>query len=76
MKSIKYLPDKALIYATSRRGLLVFEEPDFPEVPLQVPGGTIDVGEEPEVAAVREFLEETGLTETPKMDFLCLDRHQ
>ena len=52
---------KALIYATSPRGLLVFDEPDFPSVPTQVPGGTIDAGETPMEAAYREFEEETGL---------------
>ena len=30
--------DKVLIYATWNDRLLVFEEPDFPETPLQVPG--------------------------------------
>lgn len=53
---------KVLIYATASRGLLVFSEPDFPEIPLQVPGGTIDAGEDPLPAARREFSEETGLT--------------
>lgn len=53
---------KALIYATSPRGLLVFDEPDFPEVPPQVPGGTVEPGEEVSAAAQREFCEETGLS--------------
>jgi len=52
---------KVLIYATGSRGLLVFSEPDFPKIPLQVPGGTIDAGEDPLTAARREFSEETGL---------------
>ena len=30
---------KVLIYATWRDGLLVFDEPDFPLVQWQVPGG-------------------------------------
>lgn len=38
-----------------------FEEPDFPETPLQVPGGTVDAGEDILAAAYREFAEETGL---------------
>lgn len=53
---------KVLIYATWRERLLVFDEPDFPEVELQVPGGTMEPGESPEVSAMREFVEETGLT--------------
>jgi 8-oxo-dGTP pyrophosphatase MutT (NUDIX family) len=52
---------KVLIYATWRGSLLVFDEPDFPEIELQVPGGTMEPGESPEEAARREFFEETGL---------------
>lgn len=53
--------DKVLIYATWNGRLLVFEEPDFPETPLQVPRGTVDPGEDILAAAYREFAEETGL---------------
>lgn len=56
------VPRKVLIYATSERGLLVFDEPDYPDVPLQVPGGTVEPGEDLSAAAIREFLEETGLS--------------
>ena len=52
---------KVLVFATSARGLLVFEEPDFPEVGLQVPGGTVEPNESAREAAAREFHEETGL---------------
>lgn len=52
---------KVLIYATSAKGLLVFDEPEFPHVALQVPGGTVEPDEPIEAAALREFEEETGL---------------
>lgn len=42
--------------------LLVFEHVDFPEAGIQVPGGTIEPGEEFSLAALREAEEETGLT--------------
>jgi 8-oxo-dGTP pyrophosphatase MutT (NUDIX family) len=64
------IPRKVLIYATSSRDLLVFDEPDFPHVPLQVPGGTVEPGEELAAAAMREFTEETGLAPPAPFRFL------
>ena len=52
---------KAYVYLTCGPELLVFSEPDFPEVGLQVPGGTLDPSESYLQGAIREFTEETGL---------------
>ena len=65
---------KALVYGTCRHGLLIFSEPEFPEIPPQVPGGTIGPGETPEAAARREFAEETGQSVTGAMHLLCRDQ--
>ncbi|MBD1549452.1 NUDIX hydrolase [Roseibium aggregatum] len=52
---------KAYVYLTCGSRLLVFSQPDQPDVGLQVPGGTLDPGESHLIGAKREFLEETGL---------------
>ena len=41
--------------------LLVFTHRDYPEAGVQVPAGTIQKGEAPEIAVMREAEEETGL---------------
>ena len=65
------IPQKVLIYATSAKGLLVFDEPDFPEVGLQIPGGTVEPNETVFAAAAREFAEETGLTPDASLSLLA-----
>lgn len=66
------IPRKVLIYGTSSSGLLVFDEPEFSEVPIQVPGGTVDPDEDIFEAARREFheppLEEAALACCSRMD--------
>lgn len=71
----RFFPNKALIYATNRCGLLIFQEPDFPDVPPHVPGGTIAKGEAPMAAAKREFAEETGMSPPTDMTFLDLEEY-
>jgi 8-oxo-dGTP pyrophosphatase MutT (NUDIX family) len=63
---------KVLIYATWRGRLLIFDEPDFPEVRRQVPGGTVEAGEDVVAAASREFHEETGLTSPTALTALSI----
>ena len=52
----------ALAYITHGHRLLVFSHLDFPEAGIQVPGGAVKQGEEPDEAVTREAFEETGLS--------------
>jgi len=56
------IKQKAFAYITYHNQLLVFEHPHAPEAGIQVPAGTIQPGESPEAAVMREAYEETGLT--------------
>lgn len=53
--------NKAVIYVTSGDHILVFKEPEYPEIGIQPPGGTINDGEGFADGASRELLEETGI---------------
>jgi 8-oxo-dGTP pyrophosphatase MutT (NUDIX family) len=52
--------------------LLVFQHPD-PAAGVQTPGGTIDPGEDPLDGAVREAIEETGLTSFQAPRLIAVD---
>jgi 8-oxo-dGTP pyrophosphatase MutT (NUDIX family) len=52
---------KVIAYITNGRRLLVFRHTEFPQAGIQVPAGTIEPGESPETAVLREAYEETGL---------------
>jgi 8-oxo-dGTP pyrophosphatase MutT (NUDIX family) len=52
---------KAFAYIRRDDCVLVFRHMDYPEAGLQVPAGTVQPGESPVVAVVREATEETGL---------------
>ena len=51
---------KVVVYATFGGRILLFEEPEYPHVGWQPPGGTVRPDEAPDAAAEREFEEETG----------------
>jgi 8-oxo-dGTP pyrophosphatase MutT (NUDIX family) len=61
----KITRSKAICYIVRDGQLLVFRHLDssIEEDGIQVPAGTIQAGEDPEHAALREAREETGLTE-------------
>ncbi len=59
--TLKPIRHKAFAYITFQHQLLVFSHPNSPEAGIQVPAGTIEVGETPEQAVLREAFEETGL---------------
>ncbi|HEU5315355.1 MAG TPA: NUDIX domain-containing protein [Chloroflexota bacterium] len=56
--------------APGRERLLIFSHPEAPEAGLQVPAGTLEEGEPPDLGALREAHEETGLAELELVGFL------
>lgn len=64
---------RAYAYITHGNRLLVFRQPDFPEAGVQVPGGTIEPGEAPDAAVLREAFEETGLHGLQLVSLLACD---
>jgi ADP-ribose pyrophosphatase YjhB (NUDIX family) len=62
--------NKVVAYITKDTKLLVFDHADFPEAGTQVPAGTIEDGETPTFAVMREVVEETGLNKLYLRDFL------
>ena len=63
---------KVIAYITQGDRLLVLGHPLHPEAGIQVPAGTIEAGESPEDAALREAWEETCLDELVIRSFLSV----
>lgn len=61
---------KVMTYVTRGDDLLVFRHVDQPDVGIQVPGGSLDPGEDPVAGAIREAIEETGLTSLEPVAYL------
>lgn len=68
--SMKPMKRKAFAYVTHGRRLLLFTHPDHPEAGVQVPAGTVENGETPEAAVLREAREETGREDLELVRFL------
>ena len=66
----KIITEKVVAYITQGDKLLVFSHPFHPEAGIQVPAGTIEAGEAPEEAVLREAYEETGLEKLNLRAFL------
>lgn len=61
---------RVFTYITRNDQLLVFDHLDRSYIQPQIPGGTIEPGETPENAALREAQEETGLNSLKLVSFL------
>jgi len=62
--------EKVVAYITRADELLGFKHTHHPEAGIQVPAGTLNPGEAPEDAVLRECFEETGLTDFIQPEFL------
>jgi 8-oxo-dGTP diphosphatase len=65
--------EKVVCYITYQGKLAVFRHVDVPEAGIQVPAGTVEPGEEPQAAALREANEESGLTDLAVVSLLGED---
>ena len=68
--------EKVYAYIARAGQLLVFRHVDFPDAGIQVPGGTVDRGETPDEAVLREASEETGLQDLVVKTFLGEDEYE
>ncbi|MEA3406123.1 MAG: NUDIX domain-containing protein [Pseudomonadota bacterium] len=62
--------NRVFTYITQGSKLLVLDYVDHSYLEPQIPGGTIESGESPEEAALREAQEETGLSRLKVVSFL------
>jgi 8-oxo-dGTP diphosphatase len=66
---------KVVAYITDGHRLLVFSHPHHPEAGIQVPAGTVEEGESPTEAVLREAREETGLDDLEIRSYLGVQEH-
>jgi 8-oxo-dGTP pyrophosphatase MutT (NUDIX family) len=75
MPSLEYVT-KVLTYITTGDLLLLFRQPHFPDLGVQVPGGSVEAGESLEQAALREATEETGLAPLQLESYLGVAKYE
>ncbi len=61
---------RVFTYITRDRHLLLLDHTDHRYLDPQIPGGTVEPGEAPEIAALREAREETGLKQLQAVSLL------
>ncbi|HUS15947.1 MAG TPA: NUDIX domain-containing protein [Chloroflexia bacterium] len=78
MEALPLIPHKhkVLAYITHAGRLLVFRHPTAPEAGIQVPAGTVEPGEDPDAAVLREAREETGLAGLVLVRYLGAQRRE
>jgi len=64
------LRNRVFTYITRADEILLFDHVDHRHLAPQIPGGTIEVDENPASAAIREAMEETGLKTLSLSSFL------
>lgn len=64
---------RAYAYITNGSRLLLFTQPGAPDAGIQVPAGTIEPGENPRDAVLREAIEKTGSAGIRFIRFLSRD---
>ncbi len=74
-ETVKRKPTVQLIVATRDKLLLLDEEAATGEQYISLPGGMVEWGEDPEEAAKRELLEETGM-EAGSMELYLVQEHK
>ena len=66
---------KAVAYITSKGRVLFFRATEAPTLGAELPGGTLEAGEDPVAGVIREAQEETGFIEFGVPRFLGIVNH-
>jgi 8-oxo-dGTP pyrophosphatase MutT (NUDIX family) len=76
VSEVDAIPERVVVYVTRGDTLLVFAHRGDPRPGIQVPAGHLDAGEAPADGAVREVMEETGVSCRVVRVLDTIDQHQ